>query len=176
MPDQPGVQSRRLAALDALQKQGKGVKADPSALRLYIRDNFASMLAARERGVSWQQIADVMVDAGVRAPDGSDLTWRKVAVLFHAERQGKGRKKTRTMARKPAPPPPTGPPSPSPPRPPEPPEPKAAGAPFSTGDPALDRALNSVRTLTPLPARDLVDGWRGRTKPTKESKDDGEND
>src|SRR5215211_4115057 len=50
MVEQPADQTRRLAALDQLEKESRGVRADPSSLRLYIRDNFASLVAARRRG------------------------------------------------------------------------------------------------------------------------------
>ena len=99
MPDAEGKQSRRLAALDALRGEGKGVRADASSLRLYVRDNFASLLSARKRDVSWQQITDVMAAAGVRSPDGSDLTWRKVAIFFHTERNQKEKDRQRKAER-----------------------------------------------------------------------------
>ena len=123
MGEQPADQTRRLAALDQLEKESRGVRADPSSLRLYIRDNFASVAAARRRGVSWPQIAGVLADAGVRAPDGSPLTWRKVAVLFHTERYERDPKRKRRAKRPKAAAPPAAPASPPPqptvPRPPQ---------------------------------------------------------
>ena len=176
MSDQPGGQSRRLTALDGLQKEGKGTRTDPSALRLHIRDNFPSVLAARARGVSWQQITEVMAAAGVRASDGSDLTWRKVATLFHTERYERNPKPKRRAARKRSTPAAAAVPS-SPPPPPEPsPEhPPTAAVPFSTGDAALDRALNSVRKLTPLPPMGTMDTQGRRSPKPRKEQDDGEN-
>lgn len=92
----PDPSPRRLPALDGLQRRPRAARADTSDLRLYIRDNFASMLAARGRGASWQQITEVMAAAGVRAPDGSDLQWRKVAISFHMERYERDKRKRRT--------------------------------------------------------------------------------
>lgn len=186
MVEQPSDSARRLAALDALQKaEGKPVRGAPSSLRLHIRDNLASLVAARGRGVSWQQITDVMTAAGVRAPGGGRLTWRKVAVLFHAEQREKDpKRKRRALAAKrekrakappvsmPALPQPAVAVAPPAPPSPQPEQPQAAGAPFATGDPALDRALNIPRGLTPLPPRDLEAGWRGVTKPTERKADD----
>jgi hypothetical protein len=174
MADQPGDHSRRIAALDELQKEGKGVRAHPSALRLYIRDNYPSLVAARDRGVSWQQIAEVMAAAGVRAPDGSPLTWRRLAVLFHAERYDKDPKRKRKAARRRATRREAGVSTSALPDAPSAPPPVPPSPPVAAGDPDLARRLSGIRTLTPPPPRDLGAGWRGGPRTPKEKQDDGD--
>lgn len=69
----------------------------PSAARIRVRDAFAAIAAARSRGVSWRQIADLMAADGVRAADGAPLTEGAVKALFHVERYARGgRRKRRT--------------------------------------------------------------------------------
>lgn len=83
--------------LGALTPHANRGAAEPSAARLYIREHFETLSAARDRGISWPQIAGVLAQAGVFAADGSALEWRTVSSLFHAERYARGeRRKRRT--------------------------------------------------------------------------------
>ena len=193
-------EDRRLPGLAELRPAAGG-SASASEPRLYIRANFDEMTAARGRGVAWQQIAGLLDAAGVRGASGGALDWRQVKALFHAERyareeaakraagptrkpRGRARRRRVAVAEAPAPSPsspsalgplviaPEKPEQPPPPAPTSPPPP-AAGGPFATGDPALDRALNSVRKLTPLPPMGTMD-TQGRRKPAQEKQDDGE--
>jgi hypothetical protein len=83
--------------LEGLTPQANRGAAEPSAARLYIREHFETLLAARGRGITWPQIADVLAKAGVAADDGARLEWRTVSGLFHSERYARGeRRKRRT--------------------------------------------------------------------------------
>jgi hypothetical protein len=190
--------------LEALQpSEAPAGRAVPSDLRLNIRDNFDAITAARGRGVSWATIAVAMTRAGVRGPGGVDVGWRALKSLFHAERYERERKaegqegkpKWRTGKDKrarqgkpatlgplvitpepPAPPESAAAPAPKPQKPaPQPPAPPSASeGPFATGDPALDRALNSVRKLTPLPPMGTMSTQGRRNAKPKGDSGDGE--
>lgn len=112
---------RRIPALEALEPADR---ADASEARRHIRANFDAMTAARDRGVSWQQITDTMTAAGVRAENGDPLDWRQLKSLFHTERYARGGKRKRRAVKpkalraealSPEPPAPAGPEPPSPP-------------------------------------------------------------
>ena len=105
MPDQSDQKARRIPELEALQPEDGGARGEVSSARLHVRENFDALVAARGRGVSWQQIVTTMNAAGVRSPDGSELDWRQVASLFHAERYARGGRRKRRLAttRKPQP-------------------------------------------------------------------------
>jgi hypothetical protein len=81
--------------LGAIQPHTNRGAAEPSEARLYIREHFNTLVAARGRGISWPQIADVLAQAGLTAADGSRLEWRTVNSLFHAERYSRGEKRKR---------------------------------------------------------------------------------
>jgi hypothetical protein len=79
--------------LGALQRDAAPGRTEPSELRRCIRDNFDAITAARGRGVSWGAIAKAMGEAGVRAPDGTEVGWRALKSLFHAERYAREEKR-----------------------------------------------------------------------------------
>jgi hypothetical protein len=62
----------------------------PSAARIRIRGAFEAITAARGRGVSWQQVAELMTADGVRAADGAPLTAGEVKALYHVEKYARG--------------------------------------------------------------------------------------
>jgi hypothetical protein len=62
----------------------------PSAARIRIRGAFEAITAARGRGVSWQQVAELMTADGVRAADGEPLTAGEVKALYHVEKYARG--------------------------------------------------------------------------------------
>lgn len=83
--------------LGAITPHANRGAAQPSAARLYIREHFETLSAARARGITWPQIADVLAKASVTADDGTPLEWRTVSSLFHSERYARGeRRKRRT--------------------------------------------------------------------------------
>jgi hypothetical protein len=102
------ARDKKLAdALQALEPHSARV-SEPSETRAYVRANFDTILAARERGVTWAQITKVLTDIGVKAPDGSPLQWRVLKSLYHAERYAMGgrpkrRKRKPPLPRQPAP-------------------------------------------------------------------------
>jgi hypothetical protein len=78
--------------------------AEPSDARQYLRDNFDTISAARDRGLTWPQITRAIVESsGVRAADGSALEWRVLKSLFHAERYSRGVKRKHRPKRPPTP-------------------------------------------------------------------------
>lgn len=179
-PTEPAPLADKLR--EALAEVPKGrTGREPSQLREYVARVFPELDARRKAGAAWDGLAAPFAALGILMPDGAAPTGADLRNAFHAERYKRGDKRERRKRPK-APPAPAQPAAAAPPAPPAPavdpppaPEPpKASGGPFSTGDVALDRALNSVRTLTPLPPRELPGGWRGRTKPTKEDGGDGE--
>jgi hypothetical protein len=79
--------------------------AEPSEARQYLRDNFDTISAARDRGLTWPQITQAIVErSGVRAADGSELGWRTFKSLFHAERYSRGVKRKHRPKKPVAPP------------------------------------------------------------------------
>lgn len=87
------------AKLASIIPAGRGVLA--SDIRLRISEKFAEIEAARDRGVSWQQIADLMAADGVRGLDGKAPTQSTVRALFHAERYARGGKRKKRRGSKP---------------------------------------------------------------------------
>jgi hypothetical protein len=95
----------KLAAIfEAMEPRSERASTVPSETRAYIRANFDTIQAARQRGLTWPQITAVLTESGVKAPDGSPLQWRVLKSLFHAERYVIGGKRQRR--RKPVKPPP----------------------------------------------------------------------
>ena len=90
--DEKRVLEEMLSALTPHANRGA---AEPSAARLYIREHFEALSAARDRGISWPQIAGVLAQARVFAADGSVLEWRTISSLFHAERYARGERRKR---------------------------------------------------------------------------------
>ena len=94
----------KLAAMfEAMEPRSERASTVPSETRAYIRANFDTIQAARQRGLTWPQITAVLIESDVKAPDGSPLQWRVLKSLFHAERYVIGGKRQR---RKPVKPPP----------------------------------------------------------------------
>jgi hypothetical protein len=94
MPEERGAPLDRLRArLAAAEPTHRG--QEPSAARVRIREAFEDIAAARDRGLSWQQVTDALAAEGMRAADGGALTWRKVKALFHVERYARGGKRKR---------------------------------------------------------------------------------
>ena len=59
---------------------------DPSPARARIRETFDDITRARNRRVTWSQIAALLEAEGTRAADGSVLTPDEVKALYHAEK------------------------------------------------------------------------------------------
>jgi hypothetical protein len=89
------------AAFEAMQPRRDRKSTEPSEARAYIRANFDTIQSARQRGLTWAQITEALINAGVKAADGSPLQWRMLKSLFHAERYAtRGeRRKRRTKKR-----------------------------------------------------------------------------
>lgn len=174
-----------------------GSASQASPLRVYLRKNYDALIRIKaERKLSWPQVAVILSERGLAKADGSKLDGNAVAVMAaHVrlerdpkppKRRARARVRRGDAAEPPAPTP--APPAPRPlpvtaeeANPPASPVPvtgsvPATESPFSTGDPALDRALNGVRTLTPPPPSGGL-GARGRrnTDASKEQDDGGEN-
>ena len=157
----------------------------PSPLRIYMREHFETLMGIKTaRGLSWSQMAAILAERGLAKANGSALDGNVVAVMAAHIRMERGpkpvpKRKGRARRRRETPVEPSAPPLHRPPEPvpgaAEPQGPLPEAAPFSTGDPALDRALNSVRKLTPLPPMGKMDTQGRRSlKPTQEKQDDGE--
>lgn len=104
MTDQEGVVAGGTGSLadmlGALKPDHGPARTEPSEVRRHVRENFDAILAARARGVAWQAIAQTMGEAGIRAGDGSELGWRALKSIFHAERYARGSKPKRRPTRK----------------------------------------------------------------------------
>ena len=94
-PSPAGALRARLAVL---QPKRTAAGAEPSAMRLRIRETFPDLVAARERGVTWQQITEAMAEVGIRGYDDAPLDWRRVKTLFHAERYARGERRVKRRA------------------------------------------------------------------------------
>jgi hypothetical protein len=68
---------------------------DTSAVRQRIRATFDSISSARDIGVTWQQIADLMVADGVLTADGTSPTANELRALYHLEKYARGGKRKR---------------------------------------------------------------------------------
>ena len=159
----------RVPALDDLQPEER---AEASQARRYIRVNFDAVTAARERGVSWQQITGAMAAVGVLGMNNEPLGWRQLKSLFHTERYARGGKRKRRKAQpravQTAAPPAAAAPEPARPAPvtarsvpqeaPPVPEPPA----LPVADPEVARRLNNLRTIEEVPPMALPAGWRKR--------------
>jgi hypothetical protein len=99
--DEKRVLEDLLAAMTPHANRGA---AEPSAARLYVRNHFATLSAARTRGITWPQIAYALAKAGVTATDGTQLEWRTVSSLFHSERYARGESRKRRTKKPVAPP------------------------------------------------------------------------
>jgi hypothetical protein len=99
--DTKDEEARRLPGLAELQPEPGG-KVEASEARLYIRANFDEMTAARDRRVTWQQIAEVMKRAGVVRQPGAPLDWRQVKALYHAEKYARDEAAKRAANPKPS--------------------------------------------------------------------------
>jgi hypothetical protein len=114
---------------------------EQSAARLRIRETFDDITTVRARGVTWQQIADLMTADGILATNGEPLTAAKVNALYAIEKAARGgRRRRRTKAR------PAQPPI----RPAEPAGAGAAVAPVLVADEEDDRPRGAFRAI---PAR-----------------------
>ena len=80
-----------------------GANKIASDVWLRISESFAEIEAARERGVSWQQIVDLMVADGLRTLDGKKPTQSVVRAPYHKERYSLGGKRKKRRGSKPAP-------------------------------------------------------------------------
>ncbi|KAA5609604.1 hypothetical protein [Rhodovastum atsumiense] len=87
-----------------------GGRPEPSAARVRISETFDDIAAARARGVTWQQIADLFTADGLAAADGTPLTAGKLNSLYAAEKAARGgrRKKRRPKTPAASPPVPAG--------------------------------------------------------------------
>ena len=92
---------------------------DPSAARTRIRETFDDITRARNRRVTWSQIAALLEAEGTRAADGSVLTPDEVKALYHAEKYLQAsrtkRRPTKAKVARSAPPSPARPEVPDPP-------------------------------------------------------------
>jgi hypothetical protein len=68
---------------------------EQSPARVRIREAYSDITAARVRGVSWQQIADLMTRDGILGTDGEPITAAKVNSLYAAEKAARGERKRR---------------------------------------------------------------------------------
>lgn len=148
---------------------------DPSPARTRIRETFEDITAARNRRVTWSQIAALLEAEGTRAADGSVLTSDEVKALYHAEKYSRGLRRKRRLVQPKvatsAPPSPARPEAPDPPpvtptRPevvPPDPEPSAA-APSSEAD-QLRVALGRKRQDIGEPSTLTFDAADRRRKP-----------
>ena len=68
---------------------------DTSAVRRKIRNTFETIAAARDRGVTWAQITEVLAADGARTSDGTVPTQHEVRALYHLERYSQGGKRKR---------------------------------------------------------------------------------
>ena len=96
-PEQGGPKT--LADLLARAEGGRKPRVEASALRRYIRENYATIEEARGREVPWRTIAGAMAELGVKAPDGGAPAWQTVKAMFYAERAARGGKPKRKAKR-----------------------------------------------------------------------------
>ena len=99
----------RLANLTPAARQ-----RDTSAVRRKIRDTFKTIAAARDRGVTWAQITEVLAADGARTSDGTIPTQHEVRALYHLERYSQGGKRKRRKGSAPGAALPTGAPEATP--------------------------------------------------------------
>jgi hypothetical protein len=66
---------------------------EQSPARARIREAYTDITAARARGVSWQQIADLMTREGITGTDGKPITAAKVNSLYAAEKATRGERR-----------------------------------------------------------------------------------
>ncbi len=88
-------------------------KHEPSPARVRIRETYDDITAARARGVSWQQIADLMTRDGIMGTDGKPMTATKVNSLYAAEKATRGERRKRRTKKGVAPGPTPQPPQPA---------------------------------------------------------------
>lgn len=89
--------SDRLAAIVPAPR----IDLDVSEARKQVRKDFEAITEARKRAVTWQQIAQAIAEVGIRAEDGSELEWRAVKSLYHAERYLRGGRPKRRLKKPP---------------------------------------------------------------------------
>jgi hypothetical protein len=76
-----------------------------SPARARVHAAFDEIAAAKARGVTWQQLTDLLTADGVRGAEGETLTVDAVRSLFHAERYARGERRKRRTRKPPVPPP-----------------------------------------------------------------------
>lgn len=155
---------------EALARVAKGKTGrEPSPLRIHVAAVFDRLEADRERGATWDGLAEPFAALGILTAEGKAPTGSDLKNAFHAERYSRLPKRPRASkpkaAASPAPPAPaTAPaaleparlaPAPAPGAPQEPPA-------VPVADPELARRLNSLRTIEEVPAMALPAGWRKR--------------
>lgn len=77
-----------------------GQKQPHSPARARIHSAFDEIAEAKTRGVTWQQITDLLTADGIRTLEGEPLTADLVRALFHTERYARGlRRKRKSKAK-----------------------------------------------------------------------------
>ena len=74
---------------------GAGVRPGPSTVRVRVQDAFDEITAAKARYVTWQQVADLLNDEGLRATDGSPLTAKQVSAAYSSVKAARGEDRKR---------------------------------------------------------------------------------
>ena len=161
---------------EALARVAKGrTGREPSPLRIHVAAVFDRLEADRERGATWDGLAEPFAALGILTAEGKAPTGSDLKNAFHAERYSRLPKRPRASkpkaAASPAPPAPAMAPAaleparpvpaPAPSAPQEPPSVPAPPA-MPVADPELARRLNSLRTIEEVPAMALPAGWRKR--------------
>ena len=76
----------------------KNPRHEQSAARKRIVENFAEITNAKRRGVTWQSIANLMNEDGIRSTNGSLLTASQVSSAYSVEKAARGERKRRKPA------------------------------------------------------------------------------
>ena len=79
---------------------GAGVRPGPSAVRVRVQDAFDEF-SAKGRDVTWQQIAVLLNEEGLRATDGSPLTANQVSVAYSSVKAARGEQRKRRPKKQP---------------------------------------------------------------------------
>jgi hypothetical protein len=74
---------------------GAGMRPEPSAVRIRVQETFDEIAAAKGRNVTWQQIADLLNEEGLRTTDGSLLTANQVSAAYSSEKAARGERRRR---------------------------------------------------------------------------------
>ena len=80
---------------------GAGVRPGPSAVRVRVQDAFDEITAAKGRDVTWQQIAVLLNEEGLRATDGSPLTAKHVSAAYSSVKAARGEQRKRRPKKQP---------------------------------------------------------------------------